>query len=200
VLHDDDLLHIGIGDVTGHGLESGVMMLMTQAAIRTLIEHGETDPVKFVNTLNRLIYKNGQRIGTDKNLTFAIVQYQQGSLKLVGQHEELLLVRQGGQVERVNTMNLGFPVGLEAEISQWVKSATITLQPGDGIVLYTDGITEAENAEKQQYGIKRLCQVISQHWEQTTEAIKQAVVDDVFAHIGTHTMYDDVTLVVLKQK
>lgn len=200
ILHDHGLLHIGIGDVTGHGLESGLMMLMTQAAIRTLIEHGETDPVKFVNTLNRLIYKNAQRMGADKNLTFALVQYQQGTLKVVGQHEELLVVRQNGQVERLETMNLGFPVGLEPEISQWVNAATIILQPGDGIVLYTDGIPEAENAEQQQYGLDRLCRVVSQYWAQSAEAVKQAVVDDVMAHIGAQKIYDDITLVVLKQQ
>ncbi len=200
VLLHDDVLHIGIGDVTGHGLESGVIMLMTQAAIRTLIEHGETDPVKFVNTLNRLIYKNIERMGADKNLTFALVQYHQGQLKLVGQHEDLLVIRQGGRIERVNTMNLGFPVGLEPEISQWVKAATITLNAGDGLVLYTDGVTEAENGDRQQYGLERLCAVVSQHWDEPAEAIKQAVVADVMAYIGAHKIYDDITLVVLKQQ
>lgn len=118
MLKKNGTIHIGIGDVTSHGLESGLLMLMTQAVIRTLIEHGETDPVKFVNTMNRLIYKNIERMGTDKNLTFALEQYQQGELKLVGQHEELLVMWQGGRIERVNTMKLGFPVGLEPEIGQ----------------------------------------------------------------------------------
>jgi len=200
VLHEHGVLHIGIGDVTGHGLESGVIMLMTQAAIRTLIEHGETDPVKFVNTLNRLIYKNVARIGADKNLTFALVQYQDGQLKLVGQHEELLVVRKGGHVERLETMNLGFPVGLLDDISEWVKAATVRLQPGDGVVLYTDGIPEAENADRQLYGVERLCQIIARNWQKSAEGIKHAVVDDVMRHIGTHKIYDDLTLVVLKQQ
>ena len=199
VLHHEGVLHIGIGDVTGHGLESGLIMLMTQAAIRTLIEHGETDPVKFVNTLNRLIYKNVERMRADKNLTFALVQYQHGQIKLVGQHEELLVVRQGGQVERVDTINLGFLVGLEPEIADWVHTMNVTLNPGDGLVLYTDGITEAENAAKQYYGLERLCAVISQHWHLPAEAIKRAVVNDVMAHIGQHKVYDDITLVVMKQ-
>ncbi len=200
VLHHEGILHIGIGDVTGHDLESGVVMLMTQAAIRTLIEHGETDSVKFVNTLNRLIYKNVVRMGADKNLTFALVQYQGGHFKLVGQHEELLVVRQGGQVERVDTITLGFPVGLEPEIDQWVKSATITLYPGDSLVLYTDGITEAANKQDELYGLDRLCAVLSAHWRGSAEAIKQAVIDDVTWYIGQQKVYDDLTLVVLKQK
>jgi PAS domain S-box-containing protein len=200
VLHHDGVLHIGIGDVTGHDLESGVVMLMTQAAIRALIEHGETDPVKFVNTLNRLIYKNIERMGADKNLTFALVQYQGGRFKLVGQHEELLVIRQGGQVERMDTLELGFPVGLEPKIDQWVQSATTALHPGDSLVLYTDGIIEAANERDELYGLDRLCAVLSAHWSESAEEIKQAVVADVMAHIGTQKIYDDLTLVVLKQQ
>jgi phosphoserine phosphatase RsbU/P len=55
-------------------------------------------------------------------------------------------------------------------------------------------------SRKQQCGVDRLCAVIRQHWDQSAEAIKQAVVNDVMTHIGTHTIYDDITLVVLKQQ
>jgi serine phosphatase RsbU (regulator of sigma subunit) len=200
VLKENGLIHIGIGDVTGHGLESGVLMLMTQTVIRTLIEHGETDSIAFINTLNRTICKNARRMGADKSLTFALIDYQDGQLKIVGQHEEILVVRQGGQIEQMDTFDLGFPIGLEHDIAQWVASTTISLQPGDGIVLYTDGITEAENPENELYGLDRLREVISQYWNNPAETIKQAVVDDVFRHIGQQKIYDDLTLVVLKQQ
>jgi PAS domain S-box-containing protein len=200
VLKKNGVIHIGIGDVTGHGLESGVLMLMTQTVIRTLIEHGETDPVAFVNTLNRTIYKNAQRMRADKSLTFALVNYQDGQLKIVGQHEKLLIIREDGQVERIDTIDLGFPIGLEQEIVQWVAAATVSLQPEDGVVLYTDGITEAANMENDLYGLERLCEVISQNCDKSAEEIKQAVIDDVSRHIGKQKVYDDITLVVLKQQ
>jgi PAS domain S-box-containing protein len=200
VLRENGVLHIGIGDVTGHGLESGILMLMTQTAIRTLIEHGETDPVVFLETLNRILYKNLQRMKVDKTLTLAFVNYQHGQVKLIGQHEELLVVRRSGQVERVDTINLGFPLGLEEHIATFVAERTISLQAGESVVLYTDGITEAENDTGELYGIERLCEVISQHWDQSAEAIKQAIVDDVTRYIGKQKVYDDLTLVVLKQK
>jgi sigma-B regulation protein RsbU (phosphoserine phosphatase) len=73
VLHKNGMIHIGIGDVTGHGLESGVLMLMTQTAIHTLIEHDETDPVMFLETLNCILYKNLQRMKVDKTLTLAFI-------------------------------------------------------------------------------------------------------------------------------
>ena len=54
--------------------------------------------------------------------------------------------------------------------------------------------------EKKLYGLERLCNVVSQHWEQSAEEIKQAVVDDVMRYIGKQKVYDDLTLVVMKQK
>jgi len=200
VLRSNGTIHIGIGDVTGHGLESGILMLMTQTAIRTLIERGETNPVLFLAVLNRVLKKNIDRMHIDRTLTLAFVNYDQRHLKIVGQHEELLVIRTGGRIERVDTINLGFPLGLEDAIDDFIAEATVTLLPGEGVALYTDGITEAANAMEEMYGIERLCDVISLHWEQSAEAIKQAVIADVTRHIGTQKVYDDVTLVVLKQK
>ncbi len=200
VLQHDGRVKIGIGDVTGHGLESGVVMVMTQAIVRALLTSGETDHVRFLNTLNQALFGNVQRMGADKNLTLCLLDYAAGVVKVSGQHEEMIVVRRDGTIERVDTMNLGFPVGLVDEISEFIGQTTITLQPGDGIVLYTDGITEAENMANEQYGLARLCAAVSRHWSEPAEAIKEAVVSDVAAYIGLQTVYDDITLVVLKQQ
>lgn len=199
ILTSNGTVHIGIGDVTGHGLESGIVMLMTQTAIRTLIEYGETDPVVFLTAVNRVLRKNIQRMQVDRTMTLACLNYQQGTLKLVGQHEEVLVVRKDASVERLDTVELGFPVGLTDGIGKWLACATVTLEPGDGIVLYTDGITEAENPEGEMYGLERLCDAVSQNWTGRAEAVQQAVIADVTAFIGTQKVLDDLTLVVLKQ-
>ncbi len=199
VLETDEILTIAIGDVTGHGLESGILMLMTQTAVRTLQEIQEWDPVKFLDTLNRTIFKNVQRMDSDKSLTLAIVNYADGQVSISGQHEETLVVRADGSIERINTIDLGFPIGLDNPITDFVGQVKVELNPGDGIVLYTDGITEAENDQGEQYQIERLCQVISCHWHQTADHIKQAVIQDVKTFIGSHKVYDDITLVILKR-
>lgn len=199
VLFKHGALHIGIGDVTGHGLESGVVMLMTQSIVRALIEHGETDLTKCVTTLNHTLYKNIMRMNSDKSLTFSLLNYQDGRVTFVGQHEEILLVRSKGSLECINTMDLGFPIGLVEDIDSWVKHVDIELQSGDGVVLYTDGITEAENKDGEMYGLDRLCNIVSQYWPNNeSEVVKQAVIDDVIKHIGKQTVYDDITLVVMK--
>lgn len=200
VLYTDGIVTIGIGDVTGHGLESGILMVMTQTAVRTLKEIRELDPVKFLDALNRTIYKNVLRMNSEKNLTLVILTYTKGKISISGQHEETLVVRAGGKVERIDTMNLGFPIGLDEEISDFINHTVIQLNPGDGVVLYTDGIPEAYNIDKEQYGIERLCEVVSQNWDSSAEEIKQAVADDVKQFIGSQKVFDDITLVVIKQE
>jgi sigma-B regulation protein RsbU (phosphoserine phosphatase) len=202
VLEHDGRLKIGIGDVTGHGLESGVVMLMIQTAVRTLLTSEERDPVRFLNILNQMLHDNMQRMRVDKSMSLTLLDYKLGQMKLnaSGQHEQMLVVRQGGRVEAVDTLDLGFPLGLESEIARFVGEASIELQPGDGIVLYSDGFTEAENVGKEFYGLGRLCDVVSAHWAESAEAIKDAVVADVRGFIGAQTVYDDLTLLVIKQQ
>ncbi|MBW4546441.1 MAG: SpoIIE family protein phosphatase [Symplocastrum torsivum CPER-KK1] len=200
VLTYNGLVKIGIGDVTGHGLESGVLMIMVQTAVRTLLANNETDPTKFLNVLNRVIYDNVQRMNSDKNLTLSLLDYHEGTLCLSGQHEEMIVVRSGGQIERFDTIDLGFPIGLEADISDFVANTQVQLNPKDVVVLYTDGITEAENQSGVRYGIERFCEVLGDNWHRSTEEIRQAVVEDVRQHIGEQKVYDDITLLILKQK
>ena len=200
VLYTDGVVTIGIGDVTGHGLESGILMVMTQAIVRALKEIQERDPVLFLATLNRTIYKNIQRMNSIKNLTLAILNYAEGRLGISGQHEEIILVRNGGQIERIDTMELGFPIGLDEDIADFISHRLVELEPGDGVVLYTDGITEAEDIDRKFYGLERLCEVVSINWHLSAEQIKEAAIDDLRQFIGEQKVFDDITLVVLKQK
>jgi sigma-B regulation protein RsbU (phosphoserine phosphatase) len=125
---------------------------------------------------------------------------RKGRVRLSGQHEQLIVVRQGGQIELQDTLDLGFPVGLVTNIGEFVDELSIDLRPGDGVVLYSDGITEAENEIGEFYGLERLCQVVSQQWTQPAETVKETVVTDVRQFIGQQTVYDDLTLLVIKQK
>ena len=200
VLQHHGRLTIGIGDVTGHGLESGVLMLMVQTAVRTLMENNETDPKQFFEVLNRTIYKNVQRMDSEKNLSLCLIDYHDGVLSLSGQHEEMVIIRDGGTVERIDTIDLGFPIGLEETIEDFIFQTQVSLGRGDIAILYTDGITEAEDPQGEHYGLEQLCNIVRRHRQQSADEIAQTVVRDVRSHIGVGKVYDDITLVVLKQK
>ncbi|HEV7308484.1 SpoIIE family protein phosphatase [Ensifer sp.] len=200
VLRDGERLKIGIGDVTGHGLESGVLMLMVQSVARALQEAGEMDPHEFLNRLNRAIYKNIVRTNTDKHLSLAFLDFEGDRLTLSGQHEELIIVRKGAEVERIDTLDLGLPIGLESDISRFVATREISFGHGDMIVLHTDGVTEAVNAKGELFGIERLCESAGKFYGQSAEDVKSGIIEDLMAHIGKQKIYDDITLVVMRHR
>ncbi len=199
VLRGNGVIKIGIGDVTGHGLESGVLMLMVQTAVRTLLASNETDPQRFLGIVNKVIYQNIQRINSDKNLTLSLMDYSDGKLMLTGQHEEVIIVRANGELERIDTTEFGIPVGMDEDITEFLSNIEIPLGHGDVAVLFTDGVTEAERVDTTQYGVERLCEVVVEHHAKTSQEIKEAIIADVMAHIGTNKVYDDITVLVIKR-
>lgn len=198
VLHDDARLRVGIGDVTGHGLESGLLMLMVQSAARALHEAGAPDPKTFLDQLNRAIFKNIERTGTEKHLSLAFLDFTDQEIIVTGQHEDVIIIRSSGDVEVLDTEDLGFPIGLDLDISHFFASTASPFRAGDIVALYTDGITEAVDQEGNMFGTKRLCESLLSHRGRNAEEIKDRVIDDVFAYIGQEEVHDDMTLVVLR--
>ncbi|AWI60431.1 SpoIIE family protein phosphatase [Sinorhizobium fredii] len=200
VLRDGERLKIGIGDVTGHGLESGVLMLMVQSVARALQEAGDMDPAQFLNRVNRALYKNIVRTNANKHLSLAFLDYDGSRLMLSGQHEELIVVRSGGCVERIDTLDLGLPIGLEPDISAFVATQEVAFAQGDMIILHTDGVTEAEGPDGELFGIERLCESARRRHGQSAEEVKAGIIEDLMAHIGTQKIHDDITVVVMRHR
>ena len=198
VVPGDGSVTFGIGDVTGHGLESGVIAIMVQTAVRTLLASGRYNSRSFFEALNRVVYDNARRMKCDRNLTLSLLHYQDGVVKFSGQHEEVLVVRENGVLERHDTLDLGFPLGLESEISGFIREATIPLNAGDVMVVFTDGITEATDASGVAYGIERLCEVLKKSHRQVADGIRQAVMNSLGEYRGARPLLDDVSLLVVK--
>jgi len=200
VLQHKGRVKIGRDDVTGHKWDSGVLMIMVPTAFRTEVADNEPESVKILSAINSVIYDNVQRLKFDKNASLALLDYQQGMLKLSGQHEEIIVVRCNGCVKWFDTIDLGFPIGLDAEIAEFFVETSVQLYSGDVVVLYTDGITEAENMDKLLYGLDSLIEVIEINWQRSAAEIRHAVIKDVRSHIDQQKVFDDITLLVFKQK
>jgi len=200
VLPDHGKIKIGIGDVTGHGLESGVIMIMVQTAIRALLSRGETNPIKLLDAVNSAIYGNLKRMNCDKSLTLMILEYANHTLNITGQHESVIVIRSDGTTENIDTIDLGFPIGLLQPIEHLCFNLSIQLNQGDMVVLYTDGIPEAENRAKELYGMDRLLAVLQKNRHLPADIIRQNVIADVMEFVGSAKIYDDITLVIMKLK
>jgi serine phosphatase RsbU (regulator of sigma subunit) len=198
VISRDGRVVFGIGDVTGHGLESGVIAIMVQTAVRTLLASGQYDSRAFFDVLNRVVYASVRRMNCDRNLTFSLLQYQDNLVTISGQHEEVLIVRRDGTLERHDTLELGFPLGLEEDISEFISESRVPLRSGDVMVVYTDGITEAANSAGVLFGVERLAEAVRTSHAQPAEAIRQAVLGGLRKHIGSECLLDDISLLVIK--
>jgi two-component system sensor histidine kinase ChiS len=154
-----------------------------------------------LQTVNETLFDNVERMNCGKSMSLSLLEYRgDNALRLSGQHEEVILVRSSGEVERIDTIDLGFPIALEADIADFLATTEIQLNSGDVVVLYTDGITEAFDMNEDQYGIEPVIEVVALNREQSAAEIKQAVIDDVRRYMGEQKVFDDITLVVIKQK
>jgi sigma-B regulation protein RsbU (phosphoserine phosphatase) len=110
------------------------------------------------------------------------------------------LIRADGSIERIDTMDLGFPVGLESEISQFIQSRTISFTSGDLMIFYTDGVTEAVSPDGELFGCRTLVRGRKPASIRIRHEIKQGIIREVMSHIDTQRIHDDITLVVLKHR
>ncbi|MBN1532068.1 MAG: PP2C family protein-serine/threonine phosphatase [Spirochaetes bacterium] len=200
ILPTDDGVYFSIGDVTGHGLSSGVVMLMAQSAFKMALQYSKGDLPDMMQKMNSVLFSNIRyRMQEETNMTMSVLKYQDGLLSICGQHEKVLMLRNGDPVEKIDTMDLGLYVGFVEDISRSLNVMQIKMAPGDIVMLYTDGATEAENAHGEEFGIDRLAESLKKNAESTPDTIIQSVMRDIEAWISGHTKFDDITLVLFKR-
>ena len=175
-----------------------MIAIMVQTAVRTLLASGEYESRRFFEVLNRVIYDNARLMNCDRNLTLCLLHYRDRQVTISGQHEEVLVVRENGVLERHDTLNLGFPLGLEKDISRFIGEARIPLQAGDVMVVYTDGITEAIDENGVAFGIERLSEVLRTSHDKCSREIREAVMERLHEYTAGLQSLDDMSLLVIK--
>jgi sigma-B regulation protein RsbU (phosphoserine phosphatase) len=189
---------IGIGDVAGHGLGAGLIMVMIQSMVLTLVRaNADASPRDLVCLLNRLLYENIRgRLNQDDHVTLCLMRYRaDGSVVFAGAHEEILVWRTTtGRCERVSTT--GAWLGAIPDIEKVTDDQTVQLQPGDLMVLYTDGVIEARAESGEQFGLDRLEELVVRHSAEPADTIRMNVINALSAWSTRHE--DDVTLIVVR--
>lgn len=195
-------IYIGIGDVTDHGLQSGVIMLMTQTAIRTSIDGKQNTLKDTLQQVNSVLYNNiSTRLQDKRNLTLCLLKCSGNEFTYCGQHESILLYKHHERkTQKIDTLDAGMYLGLIDNISPFLAETTIHIDNEDVLVLYTDGVTEAENQQGEMYGLQRLTEVINQTAALSAQQILKAIFDDIFAFINGQIIFDDITVLVAKKR
>jgi sigma-B regulation protein RsbU (phosphoserine phosphatase) len=182
-----------LGDIAGKGVPAALLMASLQASLRGLTAGGVGDLRELMAKLNRLVYD-----ATPKNrfATFVYVLYESetGRLRLCSAgHNASLLVR-NGTVEWIRPRGIALGLARQATYEQ----VEITLEPGDRLILYTDGITEARNGEGDEYGEARLAELALGLGEIPAAESLAAIVADVDRFAGETPQHDDLTALVLR--
>ncbi len=180
-----------IADVSGKSVSGALLVSILQASLRAYLE-GTFDLARLVAKLNKTILKNST---SDKFITFFIAVYNPSTraLRSVNAGHNPPLLRRGRQLIKVE--GGGIPLGMiEFEGYSCVEQ---TLEKGDTLVMFTDGVTEAANPEDEFYGDQRLEQLVMEHGNKAPSELKRLIHKDVERYVNGAEQSDDVTLLVL---
>jgi len=185
---------IAIADVAGKSVPAAMLMATFQASLKTLaITAGSlTELVGRMNSYACTNSQNGRRFTT----TF-LAEYDPASRNLIyvnAGHNAPILRRQTGAIERLQTG--GIPLGIQENASY--ESGTVTLQSGDWLVIFTDGVIEAENDRTEEYGEVRLLTMLHANVAVAPSMLLDAIMLDLDRFVGNAPQRDDVTLMLLR--
>jgi len=193
-------LWISVGDVSGHGVGAGLVMLMAQAAFAShFLNNSAEEPARVLRDVNALLCENiTNRLRDNKYVTAQLLTYQgNGSFVCVGAHEWPIVYRaKTGRCEIIEAP--GPWLGIVADLSD-VPVTTLTVEPGDVLCLYSDGITEAQNEAGELFDLERMSTVLETALGQgkTLDDVTGAVFDEVEAFSGRHD--DDWTMLLARR-
>lgn len=188
---------VTIGDVSGHGVESGLIMMMTQTSIISVLDtnHG-LPPSKLLSSINRIIRNNITRLDVERYMTLMALHLSDNSIILSGKHTDVLILRgNNSSVEIISTE--GTWIGITDDVNGCMKDAEIPVNKGDIILLYTDGATEAKNSDAELFGDERLIQSFKAHSGLPVNEIVQNILADISEY--QQGQDDDITLLVIKK-
>ena len=195
VIRMKDCEWILIGDVSGHGVPAGLIMMMCHTAVRTVLACDPTvGPDRLLSLVNGTLHDNIRQLGETKYMTIsAFRRSADGTVTFAGAHQDVHVFRAAtGEVETLESR--GIWLGLTGEIAHSLEVQQLTLGVGDVLLLHTDGITEAtrDGAMFDVAGLRRTLARVG------TKGAAE-VVSLVFAELEGFKVNDDATVVVLKQ-
>ena len=186
-----------IGDVSGHGVPAGLLMMMVQTAIQTLVrKFPDMLPSDVLLAVNAALKYNITQMAEDKYMSITLIAFEpDGQATYCGLHQDLLVYRHAtGRVERVPSSGIW--------ISRWdfdaegIGDDSFHMDAGDVLLLYTDGITEARHPDGTLFSEEKLVDIFQRVGTCPAAQIKYAILG---ALDNGYIIRDDVTMVIVKR-
>jgi sigma-B regulation protein RsbU (phosphoserine phosphatase) len=191
----DTELGVAIGDVSGKGIPAALLMATLRAYLRGQTIRRDSDLAEMMANLNRLVYESS---APNRYATFFYSQYEANTrvLQYVNAgHNPPMIFKASGDVVR---LDVGGPVIGLIEGCVY-EQATVTLDPGDVLVAYTDGVSEAMNSDDEEWGEEQLAGTTLPARTLTCEELIARIMGAADGFVAGAPQHDDMTLVVLRQ-
>jgi len=198
VLAVDDGCWIAVGDASGHGLTAGLVMMMVQTGVATLVRaQPDASPRSIIGTLNRVLFENvHDRLEAERHMTLSLVRLSRtGHAVVAGAHMDAIVWRARSQTTELLTTPGTF-LAISDDIDHVNIDRQWQLEPGDLMVLLTDGVTEAEGKDGAAFGYDGVLEVIEPRATKPVAAVRDALFEALIRH--SPTLADDATIVVLR--
>lgn len=190
----DGELAIAIGDVSGKSIAAAMIMASVQASLRTVVSMHETDPRPAIERINQILCDRQSR----KYVTFVygILNFQTHDLAYVNAgHCYPLIIRKEGTVEDLETG--GLVIGFFKDATY--QTGRVHLEPGDLMILYTDGVSELLNPQEQEFGPEGITATLLKHRHKSVALIKEALIEAIDKHRQNLEPGDDITFLLVKR-
>ena len=193
---DDNQLGLVIADVTDKGAPAALFMVFSNSIVRASVNPSLT-PATSIRNANRLICAKSPN-AMFVSLVYLMLEPVTGRVKYVnaGHNPPIYYSAASGQLQTLS--RTGMVLGIDPEA--FFDQRALMMNPGDFILLYTDGLTDAIDAEEHAFGMDRLQEVILANPTASAEELINEIEDALFAHMGDTTPIDDVTLLLLKRR
>lgn len=199
ILEPDGQLGIVVADVSDKGMPAALFMALTRSLVRASLD-ARLSPRERIQRANRLICADAQS-GMFVTLFYALLDPIRNRLTYVNSgHNPPLFFRMGkraGQGTLSRLGRTGMALGVDADAD--CEERTLDLNPGDFLVLYTDGVTDALNASSQSFDMDRLERVVLENRDRPAAEIGAAVERAVQEFVGDAPLFDDITLLVARR-
>jgi len=187
-----------IGDVSGKGLPAAIYMTLTKGILQAAIDK-ERGPADALKRANYLIYKTiGRKFFI--SLILVVIDTETSSMQIArAGHNPIIYLPVKGSGCRLLKPK-GIALGLEKGqiFDQEIEETEMILNSGDVMLFYTDGISEALNSRREEYGEQRMINILNSNYKENASEIINAVHTDVHKHLGSEKRHDDMTMLVLK--
>jgi sigma-B regulation protein RsbU (phosphoserine phosphatase) len=190
---DGDKFCFAIGDVSGKGVPASLFMAVTRTLVRSISDK-EVSPSVIVTSLNKSLSDNNE---SSMFVTFflGVLDLKTGLLQYcnAGHNPPVIIRRKGDVVMFEKTKYI--PVGLFEDFDY--QELSLQLEDGDKIFLYTDGVSEAENADNKLFGEDTLMNIVCQNAKASPRLLIHRMEEEIAAHVNGYTQSDDITMMTI---